>query len=223
MKKYIVPLLMLLSTVLLQARNIVVIAQVEDSDAPASGMTMFAMTQQGSRISDAEETDIDGTYIMQGVPEQQYIVVYGVNGVMGSYFVETPVDTLRLTVHPKYVPRRVGEVEVCADNQYMTANKSVYVPTKGEKKVAHGGGSLVRAMGITALSVDPMSEAITTVSGKPVEKFIDYVPATEQDIANIRPMDVKRVELLEYPSDPRFRGAEYVLNFIMVNLVDDKN
>ncbi|MDE7024675.1 MAG: hypothetical protein K2O88_02205 [Paramuribaculum sp.] len=134
MKKYIVPLLMLLSTVLLQARNIVVIAQVEDSDAPASGMTMFAMTQQGSRISDAEETDIDGTYIMQGVPEQQYIVVYGVNGVMGSYFVETPVDTLRLTVHPKYVPRRVGEVEVCADNQYMTANKSVYVPTKGEKK-----------------------------------------------------------------------------------------
>ncbi len=89
-------------------------------------------------------------------------------------------------------------------------------PRRERKKVAHGGGSLVRAMGITALSVDPMSEAITTVSGKPVEKFIDYVPATEQDIANIRPMDVKRVELLEYPSDPRFRGAEYVLNFIMV-------
>lgn len=197
-------------------RDVTVILVEEDTGNPASGLMVGAMTQNGAMISQGEETDLDGTYLLKGVNQSSYLIYYGVNGTMNAEFVAHPVDTITFKVHPKYLPLKPGEVEVNADNQYMSVSKSVYVPTKRDKKISHGGPSLINTMGIPSLYVDPMNESITTTSGQQVGLFIDYVPATQQDIANLRPMDVKRVELLESPSDPRFRGADYVLNFVMV-------
>lgn len=45
--------------------------------------------------------------------------------------------------------------------------------------------------------------------------FIDYLPASKNDLAAMRTEDVKRVEYYEYPSDPRLQGNPYVINFIM--------
>lgn len=209
-------ILLLLLSIVSQARDVTVRMLVQETGEPASGMVVMALTKQGSQICNGEETDIDGTYLLKGTPEGPYLIAYGIPGLMAAYSVENPADSLSITVQSKYVPRKIGEVDVSASSQYMTASKSVYVPTKRDKKMARGGGSLVQAMGISSLSVDPISESITMLSGQSVSKFIDYVPATEQDIANLRPMDVLRVELLESPSDPRFRGAQYVLNFVMV-------
>ena len=108
----------------------------------------------------------------------------------------------------------LGTVTVEAENAHLYSDKSVYMPTATQKNASQSGSELLNHMAIPQLGV--ISEnSITTNSGKPVAVFIDYLPASENDLLSMRISDVKRVEYLEYPSDPRLQGNPYVINFIM--------
>ena len=69
-------------------------------------------------------------------------------------------------------------------------------------------------MGIPQLRVSTGGN-IETSSGGKVVVFIDYIPASENDLKAMRMSDVRRVEYYEYPSDPRLQGNPFVVNFIM--------
>ena len=60
-----------------------------------------------------------------------------------------------------------------------------------------------------------MDNAVTTSSGQNVAVYINYIPASAEEIEGIRTVDVRRVEYLDFPTDPRFQGNEHVVNFIM--------
>lgn len=117
--KILTLLLAVLSVLSAFARDVTVILVEEDTGNPASGLIVGAMTQNGAMISQGEETDLDGTYLIKGVNQGSYLIYYGVNGTMNAEFVAHPVDTITFKVHPKYLPLKPGEVEVNADNQYI--------------------------------------------------------------------------------------------------------
>lgn len=111
--------------------------------------------------------------------------------------------------------RSLGEVTVEAAAQSVTPEKAVFIPEAKQKKASQDAIALLARMSIPMLEVNPVTSTVTTMSGQPVQIFIDYLPATSSDITGMRMKDVKRVEIYDYPDDPRFKGAEHVVNFIM--------
>ena len=110
--------------------------------------------------------------------------------------------------------RQLDEVVVEAQLQRTGAQKSVYFPTSRQKNASQSGADLIDQMGIPQLKVT-LGNSIETSSGKPVAVFIDFIPASENDLKAMSMADVRRVEYYEYPSDPRLQGNQYVVNYIM--------
>ena len=109
----------------------------------------------------------------------------------------------------------LNEVIVKAQNQRVSADSSIYIPSKRQKDSAADAISLLSQMAIPQIDVNPLTQSVKTVTGKDIKIFIDYVPALPQDLEGMVPSDVKKIEYLSFPKDVRFHGAEYVLNFIM--------
>lgn len=119
---------------------------------------------------------------------------------------ETKDDTLKTV--------QLGDVVVEAQLQSSTATVSTFFPTSRQKNASQSGIDLLNRMAIPQLALGTGS-TISTVADKPVSLFIDFLPATADDLRNMRTGDVKKVEYYEYPSDPRFLGNAYVVNFVM--------
>lgn len=110
--------------------------------------------------------------------------------------------------------QELDEIIVVADAQRASSTKTVYIPNGNQKSTASDGVSLLSRMNIPQLSVNPVAETVKTADNQGVSLFVNYHPATEEDLSGLNPSDVKRVEYLDFPVDPRFQRAQHVVNFI---------
>ena len=83
--------------------------------------------------------------------------------------------------------KELGEITVVADAQRTSATKTVYIPTGNQKKTASDGISLLLNMNIPQLSVNPTSETIKTADNQVVNIFVNYHPATDEDVSGLNP------------------------------------
>ena len=70
-------------------------------------------------------------------------------------------------------------------------------------------------MAIPQIKINPIDNSVTDNAGEGVSLFFNYMLASKEDVEGLRTADVRRVEYLEFPSDPRFRGAQRAINFII--------
>ncbi|MDE5785904.1 MAG: hypothetical protein K2H98_05160, partial [Duncaniella sp.] len=79
------------------------------------------------------------------------------------------------------------------------------------------GISLLSQMNIPQLSVNVIAETVKTADNQAASLFINYFPATDEDVRGLNPADVKKIEYLDFPVDPRFQHAQHVVNFVTHN------
>ena len=111
--------------------------------------------------------------------------------------------------------KELNEVIVEAQMQRTGASTSTYIPNGKQKSSAQNAIDLLRQLAIPQININLVDNAVTTPSGQNVAVYINYIPASAEEIEGIRTVDVRRVEYLDFPTDPRFQGNEHVVNFIM--------
>lgn len=105
------------------------------------------------------------------------------------------------------------EVVVLADNQWIENGVINCIPTKTEKKLSNSPASLIRSMHLPF--VKEKNGTIVNLSGEVVQVFINGEKADDVDLATFWPNEVKRIQYLENPLDPKYEGAKIAINFIM--------
>lgn len=186
----------------------------------------------GQAIGSDNEPVVAAT-VMLLAPKDSTVITYGITDAEGRFSI--PCDRQDVigklscmgykTVYKSFPTFNVGKIvmpektialkamTVEGDNAKLYADKSVYLPTTKQKNASQTGTDLLSHMAIPQLGVITDNSVVTN-SGRPVKLFINYLPATENDLMAMRVGDVKRVEYLEYPSDPRLQGNPFVVNFI---------
>ncbi|KGN71261.1 hypothetical protein [Porphyromonas sp. COT-239 OH1446] len=109
----------------------------------------------------------------------------------------------------------LSELVVDAKLQKTSPQSSVVTPTMRQKKSAQNAVDLLRKIAMPQISINLMNDAVTTQTGEGIAIFINFIPASKEDIEGLLTTDVRRVEYLDFPSDPRFQGREHVINFIV--------
>ncbi len=189
----------------------------------------------GQAIGSDNEPVVAAT-VMLLAPNDSTVITYGITDDAGKFSIpcDIPVVIAKLTclgyepafkrseafsvgtVKMKELPVKLRAVNVEAENTFLMSDKSIYRPTPRQKNAAQTATDLLARMAIPQLNVRLGSSSISSVSGEPVAVYIDNVPATEQELKMMKVSDVRSVEYLEYPSDPRFQGSKNVINFRMV-------
>ncbi len=125
------------------------------------------------------------------------------------------VKAQNVEVRDSIADQKLGEVVVEGQMQHVQAAVSTYYPGGNQKKSAQNAIDLLSQMGIPQIRVNPVSSSVLTLNGQPVAIYIDMQPASKAQMEALRPEDVRKVEYLVFPTDPRYQHNPYVVNFTL--------
>lgn len=188
------------------------------------------------RVRAADGNPLRGASVYILAPKDSAVLTFGVTDEAGRFSIpcdrkQVIVKTVALGFYPlsrrissfaagefslTERPTQLAAVTVNSDREYIDGDKTVFLPTKREKNAAQGGAELLMFMSMPGIDVNPLNKTITTAAGAGVATYIDYVEASATDLKNLNPKDVAKVEVFDHPSDPRFKGAPHVVNFVLV-------
>lgn len=187
------------------------------------------------RVTGSNNEPVVAATIMLLTPKDSTVITYGISDETGRFKIPCDrqgviakltcigykptykvFDTFTVgTINMAELPIHLQAVKIEADNITLLSDKSIYRPTQRQKNASQTAFDLLNRMAIPQLNTTLGSSSVTTASGQPVAMYIDYIPATANDLKMMKMSDVLSVEYLEYPADPRFQGKRFVVNFIM--------
>lgn len=186
-------------------------------------------------VVDADNEPIVGASVMILSPRDSTVVTYGISDSEGHFsipcdkknilakfycmgyktaFVNQPPFAIG-NVTMQHSPIQLSAVSVEADNTSLASDKNIYIPTTRQKNAAQDATDLLRRMAIPQLVINPADNSVKDVFGNDVKVFINYQLSSSDELKGMKMTDVRKIEYLEFPTDPRFRGEPRVVNFIV--------
>jgi len=114
-----------------------------------------------------------------------------------------------------FYTKELNEVVVKGIKVVKTGNTIKLFPSKRDKGFASGGMDVLANMNLPEVTVNPLSGEAVSSDGETMTFFIDFQPASMQQLRDIRPQDIQRIDIIRSPQDPRFQHARIVANYIM--------
>lgn len=111
--------------------------------------------------------------------------------------------------------KELGEIVVKAPKVIRKADMDVFYPSKSAVEVSKDGLALLRNLMIPTMTVNDVLGNVTS-SGQSVQVRINGREATIEQVKNLLPETIKRVEWSDNPG-LRYNGANAVVNFIVSN------
>lgn len=183
---------------------------------------------------DSGNEPVAGATVMLLVPRDSTVITYGITGAEGRFSI--PCDRQGVIAKVSclgYMPvyrqsesfslgkivmtplaMQLQTVNIESRNTIRQPDRFIFLPTQRQKNASQTGAELLDQMAIPQIRVLP-GGSMQTSSGRPVAVYIDYIPASDNDLKAMRVYDVRRVEFYEYPSDPRLQGNPFVVNYIL--------
>ena len=191
---------------------------VNDGKQPLAGavVRMYTDTTLVMRVL----TDAKGQFVAEKTfEENSEIKALAVSISCQGY--ESQVFTLQLaegqtdlgTVTMGTKASDMGEAVVTADRIKMSSEKIVQIPTLMEKSHSANAITLLNQMNISDLQVDIMNGKVKA-SGKNVPIYINFMPASEMDVAALYPDEIVRVEYNIHPKGELQAAGGPVVNII---------
>ena len=106
------------------------------------------------------------------------------------------------------------EVTVESKNILQKVDKQVLLPTREQRKAASDGVSLLQALQIPRIVVNPTDNTVKTLTNQEVQLRINGIEATHADVMAVNPKDVIRIEYHDQPG-VRYNGAAAVIDYIV--------
>lgn len=105
-------------------------------------------------------------------------------------------------------------LEVTGSRSFHTANMSTYIPTAKEKNVSMDAMSLLDKLMIPQIAKDA-DRKYKALNGTEITYYVNGHPAQPNELGGLNVNDVSKVCYLDHPSDSRYLGAQYVIEFIV--------
>lgn len=190
--------------------------KAEGEALPFAHVDIFTPADSTKSIAGAV-TDFNGTYSISNLKPGRYTIAVSYLGY------ETASETLRLrmptggnTITRDYnlqpSSTQLSEVTVTADRVSVMPDKTVYRFTKEQRKAARNSADLMEHVG--TLNVNPITGALTEISGEPVKILINGVSATLNDLRAIPADKIRKVDVYTLPPAKYASSAQKVINVV---------
>lgn len=187
------------------------------------------------RVVGDDNEPVAAATVMLLAPKDSTVITYGIADGTGRFSI--PCDSRGViakltcvgykTTYRRLTDFNVGTITMPAlpivlntvtkqpDYTIYETDKSVYIPTSRQKNASRTAIDLLRRMSIPQIVLSIESNTVKDVAGNTVPVFINFHATEEMDLKGINISDVRKIEFIENPTDPRFRGAAKVLNIIV--------
>ena len=185
---------------------------VDADNEPVVGASVMILTPRDSTVITYGITDNEGHFSIP-CDKKNILAKFYCMGYKTTFVNQPPFALGNVTMQRS--PIQLSAVSVEADHALFASDKNIYIPTTRQKNAAKDATDLLRRMAIPHLVINPADNSIKDVFGNDVKVFINYQLSASDELKGMKMTDVRKIEYLEFPTDPRFRGESRVVNFIV--------